>query len=422
MAEHPQSVARERAVLVGIDRPGQNGSLAERLDELALLADTAGCDVVATLTQARTRCDPRSYLGSGKVVELTELIAEHEAALAIFDSSLTPAQARNLEQAIGCSVVDRTQLILDIFALRAKTHLARWEVELAQLQYELPRFRRMWTHLSRLDGGGVGTRGPGETQLEVDRRRARERIHLLQARLKTAEQQKAIAAGQRGDTFNVALVGYTNVGKSTLMQALSGAEVFIEDRLFATLDATTRHLTIDGEEMVLTDTVGFIRDLPHTLVASFHATLAEVLDADLLLHVADLSSPELASQIDAVRAVLEEIGASDRPTLMVFNKADAVDPEVSSERLAERHGGGVIVSALTGAGLAQLGQHLIEAKRQHHRELVFEVPYSDGRAAAWLEANAKVLSREYVDQAVRITALVSPADAGRLQAYLREPT
>ncbi|NUP98556.1 MAG: GTPase HflX [Armatimonadetes bacterium] len=420
MAEHSERDGRERAVMVGVERPGQHGSLADRLEELTLLADTAGCDTVAVVTQSRDRPDPKTYIGKGKVEEVKEVLAAHDGELVIFDTDLSPAQARNLEQALGRSVMDRTQLILAIFARRASTRLARWEVELAQLQYELPRFKRMWTHLSRIDGGGIDSRGPGETQLEVDRRRARERIHLIQERLREAERQKEVASRQRQQVFTVALVGYTNVGKSTLMNALTGAEVLIEDRLFATLDATTRRLEIDGEELLLTDTVGFIRDLPHTLVASFHATLAEVLDADLLLHVADVTSPELGEQIEAVKAVLKEIGAEQRPTLMVFNKADALPPGLSAARIAERHGGGVVVSAHTREGLEELMERLLAALREQHHELVLEIPYSDARTTAYLEANAKVLEREFSERGVRLKALVSPADAGRLSRYVTE--
>lgn len=418
MSELEQADLRERAVLVGVDRPGQSGSLADRLAELELLADTAGCVAVATVSQARQRPDPKTYVGKGKMDEIKDTVDESAAEVVVFDQELTPAQARNLETALGRTVVDRTQLILDIFARRAKTRLAKWEVELAQLQYELPRFRRMWTHLSRQDGGGVGTRGPGETQLEVDRRRARERIHILQQRLNEAERQKAVASRRREQVFSVALVGYTNVGKSTLMNALTDADLLVENRLFATLDATTRRLELDGAELVLTDTVGFIRDLPQNLVASFHATLAELTEADLLLHVCDLASQELGEQIAAVQAVLRSIGAEERPVLMVYNQADRLPPDVDAPRLAARHGDGVVVSALTGFGLDELRHRLVETLRGQHRRLTLEIPYEDGRTTAYLEANAKVLEREFSARGTRITALVSPADAGRLKDYV----
>lgn len=416
MAESPTTPDRERAVLVRVHSPGDPLSVEDRLEELRLLADTAGCETVAVVTQPRVRPESRTYVGKGKLDEIRAAIEATEADVVVFDHDLTPAQARNLEQELGRTVIDRTQLILDIFARRARTRLARWEVELAQLRYELPRFRRMWTHLSRIEGG-VGFRGPGETQLEVDRRRARQRIHVLEARLREAKQQKEVASRGREPVYAVALVGYTNVGKSTLMNALTAADVFVEDRLFATLDATTRRLEIDGQELLITDTVGFIRDLPHTLIASFHATLAEVLEADLLLHVADISAADLSEQLAAVRRVLAEIGAAGQPTLMVFNKCDRLPPEVDAAAVAARHGGGQVISALTGAGLDELRAELVRRAREQHREVTLVIPYADGKALAYLEANAKVLSRTYDESGVRVTALVSPADEGRLREY-----
>jgi GTP-binding protein HflX len=417
VSEQAPSDARERVVLVGVELPGQHGSLAARLEELALLCDTAGCDTVATVTQSRQHPDGRTYIGKGKLAELVDAVAEHEADVAVFDSELTPAQARNVAQAIERRVVDRTQLILDIFARRASTRLARDQVELAQLQYELPRLRRMWTHLSRIEGG-LGMRGPGETQLEVDRRRARERIHHLHQRLAEAERQKEVSNAAREGTFLVSLVGYTNVGKSTLMNALTAADVFVENRLFATLDATTRRLALDGHEVLLSDTVGFIRDLPHTLVASFHATLAEVRDADLLLHVVDIASPELDEQIAAVHDVLAEIGAADTPRLLVCNKVDAVAPEVDAPAIAARCGDGLLLSARTGEGLDELRARLVAEARQRHRTLDLEIPYHEGKTTAYVESRARVLVREFGPRGVRLKVLVSPADASRLARWV----
>ncbi|MBI2302682.1 MAG: GTPase HflX [Armatimonadetes bacterium] len=418
MSSNPTTNPRERAVLVRVQAQLDGADLDLRLEELTLLADTAGCDAVASVTQNRERPDPKTYVGKGKLDEVKAAIEEHEAELVIFDHDLKPSQQRNLEQALGRTVIDRTQLILDIFARRARTRLACWEVELAQLQYELPRFRRMWTHLSRIEGG-VGFRGPGETQLEVDRRRARERIHMLQQRLRDAERQKEIASQGREGAFTVALVGYTNVGKSTLLNALTGADAFVEDRLFATLDATTRRMAVDGQEILLTDTVGFIRDLPHTLVASFHATLSEVLLADLLLHVADLSSPELGDQIASVRSVLTEIGAAEQPVLMVYNKVDRMDPETDVAAMVQRfEADGVVVSAHTGQGLEALRGRLLSGARERHRRVVLSIPFEDGKAAAYLEAHAKVLERSFDERGVRVTALLAPADLGRLREYV----
>lgn len=415
----PTHNGRERAVLVGVERPGQQGTLDERLAELVELADTAGCDAVAEVRQNRDRPDPRTYVGKGKVDEVKAAVEEHEADVVIFDTDLSPAQARTLENALERNVVDRTQLILDIFARRAKTQLARWQVELAQLEYELPRFRHMWTHLSRIEGGvGVGGRGPGETQIEIDRRRARDRIARLKERLAEAERQKEVSSAARGELFTCALVGYTNVGKSTLMNALAGAGVRTENRLFATLDATTRRIDVDGEPLLLTDTVGFIRDLPHGLVASFHATLAEVRDADLLLHVIDITSPELEEHLAAVRGVLDEIGVQDKAMLRVFNKIDALPAELDAAAIADRYGGGVLVSARTGAGLDDLQHRLAQAARERFGQVTLRVPYADGRTTAYIEANAKVLDRQYVDDGVVFTALLSPEDAGRLAAFV----
>lgn len=422
----PRSSERERAVLVGVDLPGQHGSLDARLEELELLADTAGCDTVTRLTQARARSSAATCIGKGKVEELKLAVLEHEADLVIFDRELTPAQARNLEQAVEKTVLDRTQLILDIFAVRAQTKIARWQVELAQMQYELPRYRHMWTHLSRMAGGGgsnqpVGMRGPGETQLEVDRRRARERIRILERRLKEVERQKSVSTAGREGAFVVSLVGYTNVGKSTLMRALTEADVLVEDRLFATIGTTTRRLEIDGCEILLSDTVGFIRDLPHGLVASFHATLAEVLEADLLLHVVDLSAPELAQQIESVQTVLREIGADGRPQLLAFNKVDRLDSALDAGSLAARHGDGVLISAVDGTGLDALRERLAAAARARHQKMTFVIPYADGKSSAWLEANGKVLEREFEAAGVRLTALVAPEHAARLARYAARP-
>lgn len=416
MHRHEASADRERAVLVGVELPGQHGSLDGRLQELELLADTAGCQTVARCSQARSRPDARLCIGKGKADEVKAAAELTSADVVIFDRELTPAQARNLEELCGRTVIDRTQLILDIFALRARTRIARWQVELAQLQYELPRYRHMWSHLSRIEGG-VGMRGPGETQLEVDRRRARERIRVLKHRLQEVERQNEVATGRRDEAFVVSLVGYTNVGKSTLMRALTDADVLVEDRLFATITTTTRRIEVHGHPLLLSDTVGFIRDLPHSLVASFHATLAEVLEADLLLHVVDLSSPELDEQIASVETVLTEIGADQRPRLLAYNKADLLPADSDRRRILERHGDGVVISAATGAGLDELRARLAVAARARHRRMVFRIPFADGRTAAYLEANATILERAFDADGVRLTALVSPEDAGRLARY-----
>ena len=330
--------------------------LEEELEELAALADTAGAEVVGVLTQTRKEIDPAYFIGQGKAEELARMCSELSADLVIFNHDLTPAQARNLEKLLNTRVVDRTELILDIFAKRARTKQAMLQVELAQLQYQLPRLRRMWQHLSRL-GGGIGTRGPGETQLEVDQRRAKKRIADLQRQLQEIQRQTStrVQSRKERELFTIALVGYTNVGKSTLMNALTKANVFVEDRLFATLDATTRVLYLpDGHKVLLTDTIGFIRKLPPHLIASFHATLEEVRTADLLLHVVDVSHPATDEHIKVVEETLQEIGAGDKPTILVLNKADKLPPEWDKRALLRRYPNAVLVSALTGEGLDTL--------------------------------------------------------------------
>lgn len=367
-----QAIAqKERAVLVGIalnERDDLEGSLSE----LASLADTAGAQVVGTLTQTRKEIDPAYFIGKGKAEELAKMCAELNADIAIFDHDLTPAQARNLENLLGIRVVDRTELILDIFAKRARTKQAMLQVELAQLQYQLPRLRRLWQHLSRL-GGGIGTRGPGETQLEVDQRRARKRIADLQRQLKEIQSQTTmrVKARKERDLFTIAIVGYTNVGKSTLMNALTRADVFVEDRLFATLDATTRILVLpDGHKVLLTDTIGLIRNLPPHLIASFHATLEEVRTADLLLHVADVSHPYLDEQIVIVEKTLHEIGAGEKPTILVLNKADMLSPDFDGSNFLWRYPDAVLTSALTCKGLEELK---LRIQREYERQRLVHV-------------------------------------------------
>jgi GTP-binding protein HflX len=346
---------KERAILVGVALNSRS-ELEEELEELVALADTAGAEVVGVLTQTRKEIDPAYFIGQGKAEELARMCSELSADLVIFNHDLTPAQARNLEKLLNTRVVDRTELILDIFAKRARTKQAMLQVELAQLQYQLPRLRRMWQHLSRL-GGGIGTRGPGETQLEVDQRRAKKRIADLQRQLQEIQRQTStrVQSRKERELFTIALVGYTNVGKSTLMNALTKANVFVEDRLFATLDATTRVLYLpDGHKVLLTDTIGFIRKLPPHLIASFHATLEEVRTADLLLHVVDVSHPAMDEHIKVVEETLQEIGAGDKLTILVLNKADKLPPDWDKEALLRRYPNAVLVSALTGEGLDTL--------------------------------------------------------------------
>jgi GTP-binding protein HflX len=345
---------REKAVLVGLFSSALDGNGSGTLEELAFMADTAGAEVVGKVVQKRGRINPSTFIGKGKLEELKAVCEREEAEVVIFDDELTPAQLRNLEKATGARVIDRTELVLDIFALRAKTREAMLQVEKAQLEYLLPRLTRMWVHLSRL-GGGIGTRGPGETQLEVDRRRIREKLSALKKKLESVDVERKVQRKGRSSVFNICIVGYTNVGKSTLFNRLAKADVFTEDKLFATLDATTRRIhfrNLGGA--VITDTVGFIRKLPHSLVASFKATLKEVLEADQLVHVADASSPTVAEQVNAVEDVLEELGATSTPVVLAFNKTDLLRDDTALYGLRAAYPGSVFTSAKTGSGVDEL--------------------------------------------------------------------
>jgi len=349
----PRPPRNERAVLVGHAHT-EKSHLERSLEELALLADTAGAKVVDKLVQRRGTIHPATFLGKGKVEELKSRVEACDAELVIFDDDLSPAQVRNLEQALQRKVVDRSELILDIFARRARTRESRLQVELAQLEYTLPRLMGMWKHLER-QAGGIGTRGPGETQLETDRRMVREKIARLKRELESVERERETQRSRRRREFRAALVGYTNAGKSTLFNALTKAGVFVEDRLFATLDSTTRQLVSPERQVALvTDTVGFIRKLPHHLVASFHSTLVEAIEADLLLHVTDASDGDFRRHIAAVDQVLDEILIEPRPPrLMVFNKSDRCSDEATAALRVE-FPDCLVVSALTGESLDAL--------------------------------------------------------------------
>lgn len=326
-----KDVALEKAVLIGIVTKDQDESkLKEYLDELEFLTYTAGGYAVKRFTQKMEMPNPKTFIGSGKMDEVRHYINENDISTAIFDDELSAAQERNISKILKVKVLDRTNLILDIFAQRAKTSYARTQVELAQCEYLLPRLRGMWTHLER-QKGGIGMRGPGETEIETDRRIVRDKIALLKERLRTIDKQMAVQRGNRGKMVRVALVGYTNVGKSTLMNVISKSDVFAENKLFATLDTTVRKVVIQNLPFLLSDTVGFIRKLPTQLVESFKSTLDEVREADLLLHVVDISHPNFEEHIESVNKILGEIDSSDKPTIMVFNKIDAYEAEPLDE-------------------------------------------------------------------------------------------
>lgn len=347
-------------------RSGRGARPGDELTELRLLAETAGASVAGEVLQRRGPVRAATFLSKGKIDEVREIAGETRSSLLLLDDDLSPAQARNLEKDLELKVVDRSGLILDIFARRARTREARLQVELAQLEYLLPRLTRMWEHLSRL-GGGIGTRGPGETQLEVDRRRIRERIAKLKRELQGVVRERRVQRQGRRDCFKVSLVGYTNAGKSTLFNTITRASVYVEDQLFATLDPTTRAFAADGPgpkktRALLTDTVGFIRKLPPHLIASFRATLEEVVEADLLFHVVDATEPDPDGHIEAVEAVLESIGAMARPRLLVFNKIDAI-PEEERYGLRARYPGAVLVSAAKREGIAELREEALRRLR-----------------------------------------------------------
>ena len=400
VARNDLTVRLEKAVLVSValpDRPWQND---DPLDELRGLATTAGARVGGELTQKRHDVVPATYIGSGKLQELVELVQTLEADVVIFDNDLTPAQVRNLEKATSAKVIDRSELILDIFATRAQTTEARLQVELAQLEYSLPRLRKMWTHLSRYKGG-IGLRGPGETQLEEDRRLASQKIRDLKTRLAEVQARKAREVRTRFEEHTVSLVGYTNAGKSTLMNALTGANVLVKDQLFSTLDTRTRqwHLK-DWGRVLLSDTVGFIRDLPHHLVASFRATLEETRQARLLLHVVDAGNPHAEKHIMAVKSVLAEIGCAEKPTVLVLNKIDSVADASSLLILRKQYPRSVCVSAAKRIGLDELQDAVTGAISAEFEAAEVTAAASNGKVLSYLSAHAEICDQEYRDDKV----------------------
>jgi GTP-binding protein HflX len=408
--------AGERAVLVGLDLTPPSGATAlpgapvrpppeDLLGELERLADTAGAVVVERMLQKRAKPDMTTYVGKGKAGEISERVRDLAASLVIVDGSLSPSQGRNLEKVTGARVIDRTELILDIFALRAKSAMARAQVELAQMQYALPRLKRLWTHLNREVASakaGIGVRGPGEKQLETDRRLVRRRIDELKAHLAEMQAHRVRQTRARGAAVNVCLVGYTNAGKSTLMRALTGADVFVQDRLFATLDTTTRAWdAVPGRDLFLSDTVGFIRDLPHHLVGSFLATLEEARFADLLLHVVDAGDPEALDHVLVVEETLAEIGAGAVPRLAVLNQVDRLPHRVGLRLLEERLPGAVAVSAKTGEGLERLREAVHGFVTRRDVVLVVDADPGNGRLAALLHEWGQVLETAYPDGRAR---------------------
>ncbi len=416
---------KERTVLVGIYGDTTDRERAEeQLAELELLTDTAGGVTVDKVLQHRARPDVSTYIGKGKLQEIRQIAKAASADLIIFDDDLSPTQVRNVEKVAKSRVLDRSGLILDIFASRAKTSEAKTQVELAQLQYLLPRLTRFWTHLSRQKGGvgtkgGIGTKGPGETQIETDRRLIGRRIAILKEKLDKLDQQRKVQRQGRSDSFRVALVGYTNAGKSSLMNAITETTVFAEDRLFATLDSTVRRFTVGQEDVLLSDTVGFIRKLPHNLVESFKSTLDEIREADLLLHVVDASSPMKKEYIQTVYQTLQELGADKKPEILVFNKVDLVS---CPERLADirkEFPGAVFVSATRGIGLDEIFSEIKKKVETNYIYRKIVVPIKNYHIVSYLHDVAEVENESYDDESAHLAIRIHEKHTGKLNEMLR---
>jgi GTP-binding protein HflX len=414
------SVRQERAILVGVILPSSSADPRDPLGELASLAKTAGAKIVAQILQRRRHIDAGTYVGGGKVEEIANLTQLHEADVVIFDNDLSPAQIASLETKInrqigrthgkGVKVLDRSELILDIFASRARTHEAKLQVELAQMQYTYPRLTRMWAHLERIAGGaaGIGARGPGEQQLEIDRRLARRRVTALRDEIAQISARKDRLIQQRkADHYTICIVGYTNAGKSTLFNTLTSAGVEADNRLFATLDTRTRAWKLErGIVPLLSDTVGFVRDLPHHLVASFKATLQEAVHADLLLHVLDIDNDRAQQQYDSVLAVLAEIGAGEKPQVLLLNK---IDTEAGQEHFPVwrmLHPDAIPISARSGTGLAQLHEAVARHMRGMQVQVTLEAAITNGRLISFIERHAEVKTRDFLDGRITMTAIM----------------
>ncbi len=423
------SVKQERAILVGVILPKSTADPRDPLGELASLAKTAGAKVVGQLLQNRHKVDSSTYIGSGKAEEIAHLAVAEKADVIIFDNDLSPSQIGELEKIInetaekprleGIKVLDRSELILDIFATRAQSHEAKLQVELAQMQYTYPRLTKMWGHLERLAGGGsmgIGTRGPGETQLEVDRRLVRRRISDLKSEIvKIQERKGRVVAKRNQQHFTVCIVGYTNAGKSTLFNTLTAAGAYADDKLFATLDTKTRSWRLErGTEVLLSDTVGFVRDLPHNLVASFKATVEEAIHADLLLHVLDVGHPHAQQQYDTVHEVLDEIGANRKQEILLLNKTDTEEGEERYPFWRMMHPGAIPISAKTGVGLPQLLEAVYKFVRGQQVEATLECDVTNGRLISFIESHTRVSHREFHDDRVEFRAVMGRSTLAEL--------
>lgn len=411
---------KERAVLVGIYGAGNDKKQAdEYLSELELLTDTAGGLTVDKILQNRDRPDFSTYIGKGKLKEVRQSMKAREADVVIFDDDLSPTQARNIEKVTEAKVLDRSGLILDIFASRAKTAAAKTQVELAQLQYLLPRLTRYWTHLSR-QKGGIGTKGPGETQIETDRRLIGQRISVLKKKLEKLDLQRKVQRQGREDSLRVALVGYTNAGKSSLMNAITQTSLLAENRLFATLDATVRRMDIEHEEVLLSDTVGFIRKLPHNLVESFKSTLDEIREADLLLHVVDVAADLKDEYIQTVNETLKELEAEKKPVILVFNKVDLMSSSQDLANIRHEFPGAVLVSAERGIGLDEISAEIKKRVERNYLYRKIVIPITRYHVVSYLHDVAEVEHESYDEESIRLTCRIHEKHNGRLNEMLRK--
>ncbi|KPK83983.1 MAG: hypothetical protein AMJ81_06845 [Phycisphaerae bacterium SM23_33] len=421
------TVQQERALLVSVILPDSDADLHDPLGELRSLARTAGAKVVDEAVARRSSIQPGLYLGRGKAEEIAGRARQNRVDVVLFDNDLSPAQIRDLEKIIDRKVLDRSEVILDIFAAHARTREARLQVELAQLEYTYPRLRRMWTHLERVAGGattaaaavgGIGTRGPGEKQIETDRRLVRRRVAQLRRRIAAIDRRRQREVRSRRESFQICLVGYTNAGKSTLMNLLTGAGMPVADQLFATLDTRTRRWNLgEGHEALLSDTVGFISHLPHHLIASFRATLEEAIGAELLLHVADAAHPRVAEQIRAVQEVLGELGCGEKDQLLLLNKIDLISDPTVLRVLSERHADAIALSAATGENAEKLVEAVLERVRGRRVSVTIQADYTNGRLMQYLSRYAQVGDRSYEGRSVQLEATLGEKHVEVLRTF-----
>ncbi|QDU34464.1 GTPase HflX [Poriferisphaera corsica] len=421
MQREELSVDQEKAILVGCLLPNDQTDPNDPLGELRSLASTAGAIAVDEILQKRMKPAAKTFIGKGKVEEIADLVKAHEASVVLFENDLSPSQIGNIEQVVECKVLDRSELILDIFAARAQTHEARLQVELAQLIYTYPRLRAMWSHLERIAGGapaGIGTRGPGEQQLEIDRRIVQKKKTQLRRQIADIQARKTREVAARNkENYTVGLVGYTNAGKSTFFNTATDGGVYADDKLFATLSTRTRKWNLgDGDAVMLSDTVGFVRNLPHHLVASFRATLEESIHSDLLLIVLDVANPRAIQELDTVMQVLDDIGATEQPRALLLNKIDKLDHNADILYFQQKYPEALPISAATGKGFAEVVEFIRERSNGSSREIPLTLNIADGKSIQYLESRTTVLNREYLDDKVTLTVRIGRNQLDQLRA------